>query len=218
MAIKRVFHHPQQYVHEASLLSSKVDSHVLVPQSAAKAENAGHGNAAAQAFWLNAAKSIDWVQPPKLAYGVPQNGDKVRAFPRSFSVLSSRAVMTHCRLTPSLINVQQAHLVPLCPTQHDLQLLGSSRLGRLWRPPLPASLFTTARRESRAQQEHDVQRGPGGGQSARWRTEAQTRRQEGRQSHPLREFVAALEPVEDPSLIRDTLFFVTAPQPVTDDS
>lgn len=76
--VKETFHHPQQLTHELSLLRSKQESLCHLPADVAVDGAADSGlNSTGQAFWLNAARSIDWFQRPKLAYG-PSQGSEVR--------------------------------------------------------------------------------------------------------------------------------------------
>lgn len=71
--MSKEIHHPQQLTHELSLVSSKVKSlchlPVTVQQQQQQQDKQLDTNPSGQAFWLNAAKAIDWFQPPKLAYG-----------------------------------------------------------------------------------------------------------------------------------------------------
>lgn len=65
--------HPQLEIHELSLLGKEkpqATHHDPERQSAPGIKTVG--NADAQAFWLNAAKSIDWIKPPTVAHGIEQ--------------------------------------------------------------------------------------------------------------------------------------------------
>ncbi|KDE03155.1 hypothetical protein MVLG_06350 [Microbotryum lychnidis-dioicae p1A1 Lamole] len=74
--------HPQQAINTLSLLSTPLsaDPHsaesisIMLPTSGCRPSSSTSttqalGNPNAQAFWLNASKTIDWVKPPSVAYG-----------------------------------------------------------------------------------------------------------------------------------------------------
>lgn len=64
--------HPQPANHTLSLLSAKDHDSLHKPISVVQASPDGIktiGATPAQIWWLNAAKCIDWIKEPKIAYG-----------------------------------------------------------------------------------------------------------------------------------------------------
>ena len=71
--------HPQLEIHALSLLSESKKKPAVIHDPAGPLGPGieSVGNADALAFWLNAAKSIDWIKPPTVAHGLVK-GDIVR--------------------------------------------------------------------------------------------------------------------------------------------
>lgn len=63
--------HPQRAIHKLSLLSSVSKSSVHLPTTCVSQANdiTAIGADDAQAYWLNAARGIDWIKAPTVAYG-----------------------------------------------------------------------------------------------------------------------------------------------------
>jgi len=74
--------HPQQTGHALSLLSaSQVEPslHALTASASKNVQAIGAANA--QAYWMNASKTIDWIKPPEIAYGRSASSSKPVWFP-----------------------------------------------------------------------------------------------------------------------------------------
>ncbi|SCV67911.1 BQ2448_5522 [Microbotryum intermedium] len=79
--------HPQQAINMLSLLSAPSSTDHLSPSSISillptslsnkRSSSKALGNPNAQAFWLNASRTIDWVKPPSTAYGHAEGTDEV---------------------------------------------------------------------------------------------------------------------------------------------
>jgi hypothetical protein len=63
--------HPQRAIHKLSLLSSTSPNSVHLPTTLSPSTDGitAIGSEDAQAYWLNAARGIDWIKPPTVAYG-----------------------------------------------------------------------------------------------------------------------------------------------------
>ncbi|KAL8276541.1 hypothetical protein RQP46_011031 [Phenoliferia psychrophenolica] len=76
--------HPQLEIHALSLLGTASKSPVVHdPARQSPPEIEPVGNADAQAFWLNAAKGIDWIKPPTVAHGLVEGDLRPTWFPRA---------------------------------------------------------------------------------------------------------------------------------------
>ncbi|KAM0752423.1 acetyl-CoA synthetase-like protein [Meredithblackwellia eburnea MCA 4105] len=76
--------HPQIDIHNISLMnpvipSSGTNHGALKPAQGVKIIGDDH----AQAFWMNAAKLIDWVEPPKIAHGLVEGEKRPTWFPKA---------------------------------------------------------------------------------------------------------------------------------------
>lgn len=69
--------HPQIAIHELSLLATAEKGGLHTPPSSAEAGIEQMGSKTANTYWLNAARQIDWIKPPTVAYGLV-NGEAVR--------------------------------------------------------------------------------------------------------------------------------------------
>jgi hypothetical protein len=69
--------HPQVGVHALSLLNAPDASALHHPISLSAPQGIEMvGNEAAQTFWMNTARAIDWIREPTVAYGTVE-GEKV---------------------------------------------------------------------------------------------------------------------------------------------
>ncbi|KAK4702650.1 propionyl-CoA synthetase, partial [Phenoliferia sp. Uapishka_3] len=81
-----VANHPQLEIHALSLLTNTTKTSAIHGDHPARLPSDGIepvGAADAQAFWLNAAKNIDWIKSPTVAHGLVKGDNRATWFPKA---------------------------------------------------------------------------------------------------------------------------------------
>ena len=88
----------QRNIWQQSLLSNDSEIEHVLPSSYDSKQ--ATGSTSAQAFWLNAAKLIDWVKPPTIAYGKDADSNEEAWFPDGVLNTCYNTLDRHCLPTP----------------------------------------------------------------------------------------------------------------------